>query len=74
MIVEPIYRLLGAKIEQTRTVLGWSQQDLAKRVGLTRGSIANIEAGKQRILLHDIEKFATAFNMLPKVLLRGIWV
>jgi len=70
---EPVYRLIGAKIEQTRTVLGWTQDDLAKRVGLSRTSVTNIEAGRQRILLHDVEKFASAFNMQPKVLLRGIW-
>ncbi len=70
---EPIYRLLGAKIEQTRSMLGWTQDELAKKVGLTRTSITNIEAGRQRILLHDLEKFAGVFNMQPKALLRGIW-
>ena len=70
---EPIYRLIGAKIEQTRNFFGWTQLDLAKKVHLSRGSIANIELGRQRILLHDIEKFATAFNMQPKILMRGIW-
>lgn len=71
--IEPIYRLLGAKIEQMRTVLGWTQDDLAKKVGLTRTSITNIEAGRQRFLLHDIEKLAAAFQTTPKQLLRGIW-
>jgi len=70
---EPVYRLLGARIEQTRTVLGWTQLELAKKVGLTRTSVTNIESGRQRILLHHVEKFATAFNMQPKVLLRGVW-
>lgn len=73
MMIEPIYRLIGAKIEQTRTMLGWTQEELSKKVHLTRGSVANIELGRQRILLHDVEKFASAFNMQPKVLLRGIW-
>jgi len=72
-MTEPVYRLLGAKIEQTRTVLGWTQHELAKKVKLTRTSIANIEAGRQRVLLHDVEKIAGAFNMQPKALLRGIW-
>jgi len=40
---------------------------------LTRGSIANIELGKQRILLHDVQRFSDAFGISPKVLLRGIW-
>lgn len=72
-MIEPVYRLLGAKIEQTRTILGWTQQELANKVGLTRTSVCNIEAGRQRLLLHDVEKFSAAFNMQPKYLLRGIW-
>lgn len=71
--IEPVYRMFGARIEQLRTVLEITQQDLAKRVGLTRASIANIEAGNQRVLLNDVERFAKAFNVAPKVLLRGIW-
>jgi Predicted transcriptional regulators len=72
-MTEPVYRLLGARIEHIRTTLAWTQQDLAAKVKLTRTSIANIEAGRQRILLHDLEKFAFAFSMEPKALLRGIW-
>lgn len=71
--IEPIYRLLGAKVEQIRTALGWTQEELAKKVGLVRTSIVNLEAGRQRVLLHDVERFAKAFNTTPKNLLRGIW-
>ncbi len=71
--IEPVYRSLGAKIEQLRTTLGWTQDELAQKVGLTRGSVANIETGRQRILLHDVDTFAAAFNVSPKILLRGIW-
>ncbi len=70
---ELVYRQLGGKIEQVRSALGWTQDELAKKIGLTRASIANIEAGRQRILLHDLEKFSVAFGMAPKALLRGIW-
>ncbi len=65
--------MLGLKIEQTRITLGWNQDDLAMKVKMNRTSIAKIEAGRQRILLHTLEQFATAFNMAPKALLRGIW-
>ena len=71
--IQPVYRQFGAKIEGMRTTLGITQEDLAKRVGLTRASIANIESGKQRVLLADVEKFATAFGSSPKFLMRGIW-
>lgn len=72
-MLEPCYRLLGARIEMLRSTLGWTQDELAKKVKLTRTSITNIEAGKQRILLHDVERFSQAFGVQPKVFLRGIW-
>jgi transcriptional regulator with XRE-family HTH domain len=71
--IEACYRLIGAKVEHIRSALGWTQEELAEKIGLKRTSIANIEAGRQRVLLHDIEKFAMAFNTTPKQLLRGIW-
>ena len=65
--------MLGAKVAQLREALGWTQADLAKRIALTRTSVANIEAGRQRVLLHDVEKISAAFQTTPKALLRGIW-
>ncbi len=72
-LVEPVYRQFGAKVEAMRAVMAITQQDLAKKVRLTRASIANIEAGKQRILLADVEKFAEALGMSPRSLMKGIW-
>lgn len=71
--IEGCYRLFGAKVEQIRTTLGWTQAELAEKVGLTRTSITNIEAGRQRVLLHEIETFSRVFNTTPKNLLRGLW-
>lgn len=71
--IKPVYRQFGAKIESLRSVLGIDQKELSVRVGLSRGSIANIETGRQRILLADVEKFAKAFGTTPKHLMRGIW-
>lgn len=72
-LVEPIYRQFGAKVESMRAVLMIRQEDLAKKVKLTRASIANIEAGKQRVLLADVEKFAEALGVSPRSLMKGIW-
>lgn len=71
--IEPCHRLLGARIEHIRTTLGMTQEELAKRVGLTRASIANIETGRQRFLLQVVEKFAQSLGTTPKHLMRGIW-
>jgi DNA-binding XRE family transcriptional regulator len=72
--IQPIYRLIGAKIEQMRSQIGWTQDDLAKRIKLTRTSVTNIEAGRQRLLLHQIDDIAAAFQTTPKHLLRGVWL
>lgn len=72
--MQPIYRLLGAKVEQMRTNIGWTQADLAKRIGLTRASVANIETGRQRLLVHNIDDLASAFQTTPRHLLEGIWL
>jgi transcriptional regulator with XRE-family HTH domain len=71
--IQVIYKMLGLRIRSTREALGWRQQELAEKIGLTRTSVVNIEAGRQRLLLHDVEKIAVAFHVTPKHLLRGIW-
>jgi len=72
-LVEPVYRQFGAKVESMRAVMMITQADLAKKVKLTRASITNIEAGKQRVLLADVEKFAEALGVSPRSLMKGIW-
>lgn len=71
--IESCYLALGAKIVMMRYALGLRQEDLAKKIGLTRASIANIETGRQRVLRADVERIASAFGTTPKHLLRGIW-
>lgn len=71
--IESVYRLFGLKVEQIRLAIGVTQEGLGKSVGLTRTSINNIERGRQRILLADVERFANALHTSPKHLMRGIW-
>ena len=71
--MQPVYRLLGAKVEMMRNTLGWTQAELAMRIGLARASIANLETGRQRLMMHDVEKIALAFGTTPKHLMKGIW-
>lgn len=46
-----------------------SQQQLAVAVGLTRSSIANIEAGRQKVALHHFARMADALQVAPSSLL-----
>jgi transcriptional regulator with XRE-family HTH domain len=47
------------------------QEALAGELGISRGSLANIETGRQSILVHQLYKFAaklqlTPFDLLPQ--------
>lgn len=71
--IEACHISVGIRIRMIREMLGLSQDDLAKRVGLTRVSVTNTEIGRQRLLLDGIERYATALGTTPKHLLKGIW-
>ena len=68
------YINVGINIRRAREHYGLTQEELANAVSLTRTSITNIEAGRQKILLHVLDKIATALkvdpcSLLPKQLL-----
>lgn len=66
-----LYRVLGRKISTARNRgdARLSQSALAKKVGLTRGSIANIELGTQRPPLHVVWAIGQALGIEPASLL-----
>lgn len=62
MIKDPIYGAFGNAVSTRRKALGLTQSQLAGKVGMSRASIANIESGRQNILLHHVYSLATALN------------
>jgi transcriptional regulator with XRE-family HTH domain len=42
-------RHIGRKVAEARESAGLSQDDVARHIGLTRSSVANIESGRQRV-------------------------
>lgn len=46
------YRHVGGQVRLLREGAGLKQDELAARVGLSRASVANVEAGKQAVPLH----------------------
>ncbi len=41
-----VYRLVGIRIMYYRTLRGWSQEELARRTGVSKSTISKIEQGK----------------------------
>ena len=65
----PIYTSIGAIIKSRRKTLGMKQETLAGLLGVSRGSLANVETGRQGILVHQLYKFADALRLTPYDLL-----
>lgn len=59
---ESIYKQLGRAVASRRTALKLTQSALGDRVGLSRASIANIESGRQNVLLHQVYDLAGALE------------
>jgi transcriptional regulator with XRE-family HTH domain len=58
-----IYQMLGRAVAKRRKELGMVQADVAERISLTRASLANIETGRQKILLHQVYRLAAALKL-----------
>lgn len=64
-----INRHLGQAIRERRGVVDKTQVRLAEEVGLSRASIANIEAGEQAVSVAMLFHFARALDLTPEELL-----
>jgi transcriptional regulator with XRE-family HTH domain len=58
-----IYGRVGGNIRFRRQQLLMNQNELAKKVELTRSSIVQIESGKQAITLHTLYSVAQALDI-----------
>lgn len=68
----PVYTALAEILRMERGQAGLTQADFAKRLGISRPSLANIEAGRQRTLLGDFIEFARVLEIDPKNLLARV--
>ena len=63
MTEEELYRTLGANIAARRRALNKTQAEIATALGLSRASLANIERGRQKVLLHQIYRLASSLEL-----------
>ena len=61
--------LFGRELARTRQAKNMSQSALADKVGVSRATIANLEGGRQNVLLHQVFALATGLDVAPSVLI-----
>lgn len=63
MANDPVYLAFGRAVAARRKELALTQADLAARIGLSRGSVAHIERGSQKVFLHQVIEIAAALEL-----------
>ena len=61
----------GDMILARRKASGMTQDELSKKVGLSRAQIANVEGGRSDIPLKTLNRFTEALKCAPRDLLPG---
>ena len=64
-----LYRRLGTIIKERRRQLGFTQKHLSDQLGISRASLANVETGRQRVLVHQLYHFAEKLDVNVTALL-----
>ena len=62
-------RRLGEEIERLRSVMGWSQQDVASILGVSRSTVSQMEKGGRRISAFELALLSYSFQVDPMYLL-----
>ena len=58
---------VGAEIRDTRRQLGLSQVEVARRLGVTSGYVASLEAGRYNLTLGQLMNIAAALRVTVEV-------
>ena len=58
-----LYRRLGRTVADRRRELGLTQSTVAEKLGLSRASLANLESGRQRIMVHQLFALVNALRL-----------
>jgi transcriptional regulator with XRE-family HTH domain len=68
---EALQHRIGARIRALRADRGLTQLRLAERSGISRPSVANVEAGRQNVSLRQLCALALALEVGVEELLAG---
>lgn len=64
-----MYEYVGYKIKEVRKLRNMNQTQFSEIIGLSRGSLGNIEAGRQKITIENLGKICRALHINSKDLL-----
>jgi transcriptional regulator with XRE-family HTH domain len=65
------YTAVGLRVRSHRSTLGLTQDDVAEAAGITRSSIANLEAGRQHVPSHTLARIAEVLHVEVTDLMPG---
>jgi transcriptional regulator with XRE-family HTH domain len=54
---------LGDRIRKLRKARGWTQAEMAERVGIDRSFLADVERGKRNVSVLNLELIAKGFGL-----------
>ncbi len=58
-----LYKAIGGIIRRKRRASDLTQDALAGKLGMSRGALANIETGRQNVLVHQLYRLAAELEM-----------
>ena len=61
---------VGRNVKRRRAALGWTQLELAERIGTGRIYVAQVEAASKQLSLEMLDRFAKALRVKPGELLK----
>ncbi|MBF7084090.1 helix-turn-helix domain-containing protein [Desulfallas sp. Bu1-1] len=64
------YKSIGRQLQLAREEAGYSQEQLAAKIGCSQSTLSNYEKGKRRIYLAQLEKIAEILNKPIEYFLR----
>jgi transcriptional regulator with XRE-family HTH domain len=62
-MAEDLLTRLGDRIRKLRKARGWTQAEMAERVGIDRSFLADVERGKRNISILNLELIAHGFEI-----------
>ena len=62
---------LGERIRARRTELGWTQEQLSTKVGISKGFLSDLENGKRKVSAENLMSIAQVLNLSLDFLMKG---